>query len=486
MRRLLSLTLLSVSIFAIVFCRSAAAQGVPVQVRGGCAILNVRQGPGNADYSFCDRIPQSQFSVYLGWLPDFLSAAFDNAERQSCGTIRCVVGSRSADLVIYNDAFANASVSFNGTTMQNSNHLTFMFSTGLVDMTEAATTAYLVESNDPTNGLSGWIHTIDERTATDCKFHLPAPFHPIDQNTFTMVRGGAQIMYQFVLGHEFAHLQLGGAACGLPSADSLADESACDRYSFEHEWNAGDMAPNFVIIPLIVMAHYDSLLDQRWGSLIFPSGGMTLKELFPAADWKSRATKVADLWTSACNSPGATSKPACKGQWQDILQNVRSYIAISVPQPCRDSSGSRQTELAPAGSMESQLCSTLKTFISSSQTDFTSLHGTAKKNADGELPRWNSTLILPGSQACTIFPRDGSAAPFLSCHYPDTQNASEAKNTYQTLVNQIASCLSDWAGSDESTTSKSVTRFTRQGIDIVVSEGQLGSAIAISVRIEGP
>jgi len=430
------------------------AQNVPATVRGGCIVIAARSGSGSSDLSTCDRIQNTNLSVYRGWAADFLLAAFDDAERSTCGTIRCAGGSRGVDLVILNSGFAWASVSFNAMSIQQSKQLTIFISTGLIDFVEAATTSYLVQSDDPANGLRAWLQRIDSHANSDCKWHVESPLHQVDQNTFRMVRASAHAVYKFILGHELAHVMAGGM-CGQRGLSQLDGESACDRYSFEHEWSSG-VGPNMVIVSLVAMAHYHSLLNERLGALISPSSGLAYSEIFPAADWRTRASRIADLWVEECQSD--TTAPACKEPlWRQLLADARRYINTPLPADCNDSSRARTAENNKAGDLEGTLCGDVKTFTDAATTDFASLRGTARRSSDR--PVWNTNVVFAKTASCKIFARDTYTGAFTVCRFTPATQDDATQSQYKNLSKQMASCLVGWKQSQKTSADEQRTDF---------------------------
>jgi hypothetical protein len=366
-----------------------------------------------------------------------------------------------------------------------------MFTTGMSDMTEAATISYLVQSNDPTNGLRAWLQRIDDRANTNCKFYVEAPYRSIDQQTFQMVRAGAQIYYQFILGHEFAHLQLGGPTCGSDSPEPLKQESTCDKFSFDHQWAFGNLAPNFVVVPLIALAHYDSLLDDRLGSFIYPAGGMTFREMFPAADWQARARQVAQWWTDKCSEPSQSNKPACKGSFQAVWADSKNYIELPMPHSCTDTDASRSSEMNPAGNMEGVLCKEITTVISDAASDFKNTLGPVDDPAtptDGG--SWHSNRILPGAAGCTVFGRDANTGAFFRCDYNTTSDMAENDKLYSNLVNEISACFPKWTKETSQKTYphsvESTADLANGSQNLAVVEKKRARTADIYIRIDAP
>ena len=203
---------------------TALGQDANMQIRGGCEILDVRNGPAQTNYSFCDKLPSIQYGTY-GWLVPVLTLTFDNAERATCSSLRCATGARRVDLLVTKDAFATAGVFYSASEADPSGSIIFFLTTGLADMIQASITGYLFQSSDPTNGFQSWLSQIDARVNSDCRFIVPAPFRSLNQEEIKMVFVSTNVMYQFVLGHEFAHVIL-GPACKLSQGNALAQEAA--------------------------------------------------------------------------------------------------------------------------------------------------------------------------------------------------------------------------------------------------------------------
>lgn len=442
----------------------SGAQDANTRIRGGCEIIEVRRGSAQTDYSFCDQLPRIEYRTY-GWLVPVLTLAFDNAERATCGSLRCATGARKVDLIVTANAFANAGVSLSRSERGASDQMVFFISTGLADMIQASTTGYLFETSDPANGFRAWLNQIDARANTDCRFIVPAPYRSLNSEETRMVFVSTSVMYQFVLGHEFAHVML-GTNCGVAQGGPLAQESACDRFAFDRQWQAQAMFPHFAIIPLVALAHYDSLLDERWGAYFFPQTGLTLKEAMPAADWLSRAKNLARLWQSHCQAADAAQYRACGGTWQNVLRDAASYLQIDAPRSCRDTANSRSNEVRPAGSMEQQFCADLKATVAQVPSGFTAILGNLDDTLDSGTKVYKSLKPLPGVDFCSV---NIGRSTNASCDYPDSADRTEVGRQFETLRRQISQCLTGYQQTTSGTSEEPAVEFTAPGVAVRLS-----------------
>jgi hypothetical protein len=440
------------------------AQDANTKIRGGCEIIEVRSGSGQIDYSFCDKLPPIERRTY-GWLVPVLTLAFDGAERATCGSLRCATGSGKVDLVVTSNAFANAGVSLSRPQTGAAEEMVFFLSTGLADMIQASTTGYLFESTDPSNGLRAWLATIDAHANSDCRFIVPAPFRSLTQEETRMVFISTSVMYQFVLGHEFAHVML-GSNCGVTQGGPLAQEMACDRFAFERQWQAQAMLPHFTIVPLVALAHYDSLLDERWGAYFFPRTGQTLKEAAPATEWISRARNVAKLWQTHCQAPDAAKYRACNGTWQHVLQDATGYLQLETPRSCHDTTNSRTVENQAAGSMEQKFCADLKAIIAQIPSNFAGIRGALDDTLDSGTKVYKSLRQLPGVDSCSVNARRDT---YVSCDYLESADASETRGQFATLRSQIAQCLTGYRQTSYGTADEPSVEFAAADAEVRLS-----------------
>lgn len=451
-------------LLALAAAPNSRSQDANTKLRGGCEIIEVRSGPAQTDYSFCDQLPRIEYRTY-GWLVPVLTLAFDNAERATCGSLRCATGPRKVDLVVTANAFANAGVSLSRPQPVSSEQMVFFMSSGLADMIQASTTGYLFQTTDPTNGFRAWLTQIDVRANTDCRFIVPAPYRSLTPEETRMVFVSTSVMYQFVLGHEFAHVML-GSNCGVAQGGPLARESACDRFAFDRQWQAQAMLPHFAIIPLVALAHYDSLLDERWGAYFFPQTGLTLKEAMPAADWISRATNLAGLWQSHCQAADGAQYRACGGTWQNVLRDAASYLKVGAPRSCHDTVSSRADEMRPAGSMEQQFCADLKATIAQVPSGFAAIRGPLDDTLDSGTKLYKSLRELPGVDSCSI---NIGRSTYASCDYPDSADRNEVHQQFETLRRQISQCLTGYQQTSSGTSEEPAVEFTAAGVAVHLS-----------------
>ena len=468
-------------LFVLAAVANSHAQDANTKIRGGCEIMEVRSGSAQIDYSFCDKLPRIEYRTY-GWLVPVLTLAFDNAERATCGSLRCATGARKVDLVVTSNAFANAGVSLNRPQPRASEQMVFFISTGLADMIQASTTGYLFQSSDPTNGLRAWLGNIDARANTDCRFIVPAPFRSLTPEETRMLFISTSVMYQFVLGHEFAHIML-GSNCGVAHGSLLAQETACDRFAFEHQWQAQAMFPHFAIVPLVAMAHYDSLLDERWGDYFFPQTGLTLKEAAPATDWISRARSVARLWQTHCQAPDAAQYRACSGNWLNILRDATGFLELDTPRSCHDTSNSRTGETQAAGSMEQQFCADLKAIIGQIPSHFADIRGSLDDTLDSGTKIYKSLHQLPGVDSCSIHVNRDTQA---SCDYLDSADASEVRRQFESLRRQLAQCLTDYRQTTYGTAEEPSVKFAASGAEVRLSMSVTRRTSWNTLRVSSP
>ncbi len=459
---------------------SSFAQDANVKIRGGCEIIAVRSGPSHIDYSFCDKLPPIEYKTY-GWLVPVLSLAFDNAERVSCGSLRCAVLDRTVDLVVTANAFGNAGVSWNTPRVADSDRMVFFFTTGIADLIQASTTGYMFDTQDRINGLHAWLREIDRRANSDCEFRVPAPFRPLNADETKIVFQTALVMYQFILGHEFAHVAL-GSDCGVASGGALAQETACDRFAFDRHWKAQAIAPQLVIIPTVAMAHYDSLLDERWGTYFFAESGKTLKEALPAADWITRGKNILRWWRGECQASTGANHPACQPLMQGLYSEVANYLDLDVPRACHDTESSRSKEWQPAGSMEGLFCSRVTAIMGDHGTAYSKFRG--KEKRAGSSTRYELQPAPPGTDFCNITVRDGKASTF--CAFPDTSSRVDTIQQFLTLTRQVSTCLPGYEQTKSGDGLDAETVFRGSMGSLSLSMSETGQDSYTSFRIDPP
>jgi hypothetical protein len=88
----------------------------------------------------------------------------------------------------------------------------------------------------------------------------------------------------------------------------------------------GAMSPSFIINDLIGMWYFQRLRDRELRDLTKWVGAPpSFHEMFPAADWRVRASATLDWWEQLCNQ--TLQEPTCGSGWRGPFEQARTLIA---------------------------------------------------------------------------------------------------------------------------------------------------------------
>jgi hypothetical protein len=509
-----SLLLVGVALLAITLFSSRASADRPtkfrtpeghlVTVRGGCLLVQARAGVDLAprDDSWCDAFvaPSGSLATTYSWFPDFIVAAFDNAERTRCpgGALNCIVRGRDVQIALVSDGIPNAVVGHD----QADRNLSVRVSTGLVDFTDAAAISYIDEAKSqqkgfgPTGGLTDWITQMDALGGRPCVMHAPTPLRQLNKDEFVVVRTFAQAFYEFVMNHELAHVASANADCGAHNPTAMEREVACDADAFDKLTAAVPQRalPPAVAAPLVAIAHYEHILNERFGRLVAPAAGKSFLDLYPASNWTARARAYVTLWENHCNT-AAADQTTCRNGWRAAIADVRRLLAIPMPAQCSDTN-TPAAENAPA-TFENGL----EQLVAAAPDQFVSIRGQAEpRDPDADASFYSLTVAVPGLRDCALMvDDDATRAPTVTCSaYRGSENA-QANAAYRDLaakVRTFARAKGQTAGEDKDSATNGMSDGIQTAYEAVngvrvrarydVSSSKRGTVLGVHLWVDAP
>jgi hypothetical protein len=269
-----------------------------------------------------------------------IELAFDTAEPLACGHSGCATSGANARVVVVND------FKINGWVLNDPgvHRIDIFLTVGLLDFADGSTaslTQQLIDATGQSNkpGIVSVLAALHDRSGEACgDGGMPRPPKPdltalgvTDEQLYTMQMSGDAGILTFVFLHEFAHL-LSGGPCGVTTGSIMQIENACDQRA--RGWFfKGATAFTDVYSWMAIIGSYQALegplLTSQAG---FAGGGAhSLRQMFPASDWKSRANALFRDWKERCQSSPATG--VCAGF--PLQAQVASQIAnVPIPTAC--------------------------------------------------------------------------------------------------------------------------------------------------------
>ncbi|MFT5700909.1 MAG: hypothetical protein ACI8ZB_003794 [Desulforhopalus sp.] len=224
-------------------------------------------------------------------------------------------------VVLIHDPLANAGIA------EFDDFIIIMFNDGLIELIENAASALeMMTSTLPAiKGVNyrDWLELMrTPRSKKDNRIIGAGPdrkgLHA--PTWFWATRIKASILYQFIIGHELAHIYRGDLL--KPSDISLEKEMSCDELSFDAFFANGDekLAMNTVLPFLVSMWYY----EQYWSNEIRDSGITLISDLYPdlfTRNWNERAKRLLKRWTDI-NGDNNDSQKA-KSMYSQLLFGLR-------------------------------------------------------------------------------------------------------------------------------------------------------------------
>jgi hypothetical protein len=327
--------------------RAGGAQ-IATRAVGGCITLTLRVGEGTPVSldQFCQAYPATvagePFQKLYGWAPPLLASALDAAETASCGYRSCASKKANLRVTILSYGLPNAAV------FLGPNVIDIFVTSGLIDFVDATARGMLIDARASgaqtasEDGYRSWLERMHDSGGQTCAFtghRGPGGLPVTNSQQWLRDQTGAITVYEFVFGHELAHV-LNGPSCGYSGADVLSREVACDESAFRHLMTAKSLsgerlpvyAPSLTFYFMAAMRHYEQLLGPHLLSMFRgPDGPRDLDSLNPARDWRSRARVLLDDWRAMCRND---NKDVMCRYWEDLTADARVYIESLPPRPC--------------------------------------------------------------------------------------------------------------------------------------------------------
>ena len=310
----------------------------PPQVVGRCIVITVQSGsqPPSPPPAYCTGAPvpdNSLLQTLSKWAPPFLELAYHEAEESLCSSRGCATGSREVRIVVLADGTVNA-----GVTTRLDGGIDFTITSGAIDFTSAAATAFVKEivaatkGEDTPRGFNWWLDTMRSFGGKPCRGSLPWPDARVGspEDFLALSQAPAQSVHQLVFGHELAHLRSGGR-CGAPAGASALDvEAACDRMALDGLSRRHGIMPVVGVAWLTAVDFYESLLGAA--AIGRPAGDRTV-DFFPARDWRIRSERLLTRWEELC-SAGVGKGATCLAGWEAGVDEGRRLLALTPPSRC--------------------------------------------------------------------------------------------------------------------------------------------------------
>lgn len=327
----------------------AARAGFAAEVEsiGGCLLIDVRPGSSSAGAhrtfdeevrADCLRRPAApNMEVYEKAYAQLIVDAFDVAEVSLCGRRSCASGERRVRVALLLGA-PNAGV------LRNEFFLEIFVHTSLIHQAEAAFAASLSrESDDLGSGLVGYLDRMRSYGFMRCNAAViqatrlvDSQIESVESDRRKLLGAALQTYLTFVFAHEIAHDRLDepGGVCGSSSANSLDQESACDKYALSGLSQSGRFYPAPAIAAATALDVHHALFEP----LLVPPRfrDFDLVDLFPAVDWNARARRSLDEWRLICSGGSTNAHPNFCTNWKQEVEISEFLLQLGRGAPCRD------------------------------------------------------------------------------------------------------------------------------------------------------
>jgi hypothetical protein len=282
---------------------------------GGCKIISIRkeEEPSNKLLEWCKsrKVPtdinKNSWHDYYSSLELTLGDSLLLAER-ALGGARYSILDRNTQIVLYNEPYANASVS------QSKDEIVISINSGLVELVEltiGGMTMELAASRkdifSSTRGVtfSDWLENLRTPRYGFKKAYTAGPdadrpkhFGPA---WFWLTRIDASVLYQFIFGHELAHVQ----AKDKGNVSSLDLESKRDLESFRSFSDKIFKGQSYydraaLLVPSFSLAMWYT--ELYWSEEIKLSGRPVYEgsvPIFHVRNWKERGVRVLEDWLNS-------------------------------------------------------------------------------------------------------------------------------------------------------------------------------------------
>jgi len=228
-------------------------------------------------------------------------------------------------IALYHDPLANAGIS------EYDSYILIGINDGLVELIENTASALQMPSaaqNVKGINFVDWLELMrTPRTSNENRIISAGPdnydtrekvFHA--PTWFWSTRIKASILYQFIIGHELAHVHRGDLEGGF--VVSLNREIACDKLSFDAFFANNDQEQAIsVVMPFLISLWY---YENYWDIEIRESGRTIIKNLHPdlfARNWKKRASSVLEQWPKVFG--GKRGSLEAKKRFSKVLLGLR-------------------------------------------------------------------------------------------------------------------------------------------------------------------
>lgn len=404
----------------------------------------------------CTNVPPSgsEVGIYSTWFPPLFAAAFDEAERATCGNVGCMFSNKHVRLIVQQSPLLNAGI------REINDSVDIVFTTSLVDFVEGIARGIVddglakSQGRDPKFGYDSWRASLLALGGDFCTINAPMPSPNINNLDMKLVRGISHTIYQFIISHELAHYRLGNR-CGYngPANNVLKAETACDQAAISAILNKqkdNQALPLAIVAFNVAIDDYHLLVDPKLLQAL-QLGGTTFRSAFPATDYRSRAKEVVAAWEAKCKSGGKI--PACSKGWEAGVEHARKLIATPKPAKCfiPEKAGNSHSKKT----LPTNLCQTLKAIKTAADKGFVNLIGDKHEKTE-EYETWTTNVSIDMFSNGTVWANDDGLPGRVTYDFDSGKDLNILSDEYLNLKNAVAACFPK-ASSGERVRGSSIT-----------------------------